>query len=147
MTPVAMPEILLSMFPVEKTARPVPVPDEVSAPFWAAAAAGELHIQHCPGCARYQHPPEPLCRGCCTADLRFVPVSGRARLHSWTLTCSGARHPAFDGAPYVVGLAELVEQEGLFLYTNLPGAPVTFLIKPGEGLQATGHGMTCRPCR
>jgi aldehyde dehydrogenase (NAD+) len=26
-------------------------------------------------------------------------------------------------------------------------APVTFLIKPGEGLQATGHGMTCRPCR
>lgn len=26
-------------------------------------------------------------------------------------------------------------------------APVTFLIKPGEGLQATGHGMTCCPCR
>ena len=25
--------------------------------------------------------------------------------------------------------------------------PVTFLIKPGEGLQATGHGMTCCPCR
>lgn len=24
---------------------------------------------------------------------------------------------------------------------------VTFLIKPGEGLQATGHGMTCCPCR
>ena len=25
--------------------------------------------------------------------------------------------------------------------------PVTFLISPGEGLQATGHGMTCCPCR
>lgn len=25
-------------------------------------------------------------------------------------------------------------------------APVTFLIKPGEGLQATGHGMTRCPC-
>jgi hypothetical protein len=25
-------------------------------------------------------------------------------------------------------------------------SPVTFLIKPDEGLQATGHGMTCRPC-
>lgn len=26
-------------------------------------------------------------------------------------------------------------------------APVTFLIKPGEGLQAAGHGMTECPCR
>jgi len=26
-------------------------------------------------------------------------------------------------------------------------SPVTFLISPGEGLQATGHGMTCCPCR
>lgn len=29
-----------------------------------------------------------------------------------------------------------------------PGqTPVTLLIKPGEGLQAAGHDMTCRPCR
>lgn len=27
------------------------------------------------------------------------------------------------------------------------GRPVTFLINPGEGLQATGHGMTFCPCR
>jgi hypothetical protein len=28
-----------------------------------------------------------------------------------------------------------------------PVPPATFLISPDEGLQATGHGMTFRPCR
>ena len=32
-------------------------------------------------------------------------------------------------------------------YTGTGLPPVTFLISPGEGLQATGHGMTCCPCR
>lgn len=103
--------------------KPVPVPDEVTAPFWAGTAAGELRIQRCPRCRWFQHPPQPLCAACGADGIGFVPVSGRARLHSWTQVCSGARHPAFDArTPYLLGLVELVEQEGLFLYTNLPGA-------------------------
>ncbi|GAA1867017.1 Zn-ribbon domain-containing OB-fold protein [Pseudonocardia ailaonensis] len=105
---------------MEKVAPPVPVPDDVTAPFWAATARGELHIQRCLGCRRFQQPPAPLCTHCAGADLRFEPVTGRARLHSWTRTCAGTRHPAFDErTPYLVALVELVEQEGLFLYTNL----------------------------
>ncbi len=127
------------------TTRPRPVPDELTRPFWAAAARGELRIQRCPRCGRYQHPPAPLCAGCASAEVEFTPVSGRATLHSWTETWAGARHPAFaERAPYLVALAELVEQPGLFLYTNLPGAradelragmPLTVEFEPlGDGL-------------
>jgi MerR family transcriptional regulator, thiopeptide resistance regulator len=48
--------------------------------------------------------------------------------------------------PMAVALAR---DQARFPWLRDPAAasPVTFLIKPGEGLQATGHGMTCRPCR
>jgi uncharacterized OB-fold protein len=125
--------------------RPRPVPDELTRPFWAAAAQGELHIQRCGRCGRYQHPPAPLCAACDSPELRFIRVSGRATLHSWTETWSGARHPAFaERTPYLVALVELVEQHGLYAYTNLPGTradqlraglPLTVEFEPlGEGI-------------
>lgn len=125
--------------------RPRPVVDELTRPFWAAAARGELRVQRCARCARYQHPPAPLCGGCAAPELSYERVSGRATLHSWTRTCSGIRHPAFAGrVPYIVALAELVEQKGLYFYTNLPvawagdlraGAPLTVEFEPFS------HGM------
>lgn len=125
--------------------RPRPVPDELTRPFWAAAARGELHVQRCAACGRYQHPPAPLCAACASAEVGFTRVSGRATLHSWTRTWTGARHPAFaERAPYLVGLAELAEQARLLLPTNLPGAdpdelraglPLTVEFEPlGDGL-------------
>jgi uncharacterized protein len=103
--------------------RPRPDPDALTAPFWAAAARGELCVQRCARCARYQHPPGPLCVACTSPELSFERVSGRATLHSWTQTWSGTRHAAFaDRTPYLVALVELVEQPGLFFYSNLPGA-------------------------
>ncbi|HEV7962613.1 MAG TPA: hypothetical protein VGP57_08780 [Actinoplanes sp.] len=35
----------------------------------------------------------------------------------------------------------------LNILANGQSNPDTFLIKPDEGLQAAGRGMTCRPCR
>ena len=59
--------------------KPVPVPDEVTGPFWEAANRGVLAIQHCESCDYYVHPPEALCPRCQAQDLRFREVSGRAR--------------------------------------------------------------------
>lgn len=103
--------------------RPVPVPDELTRPFWAAAGEGRLAVQRCGGCGRWAHPPTPFCHGCGSTDQAFEPVSGRARVLSTTATWSGARHPHFAARqPYLVAVVELVEQAGLLLYTNLPGA-------------------------
>lgn len=107
----------------ETPARPLPSPDRLSAEFWRPHDDGRLRIQRCSGCATWHHPPVAVCSACLSADLGFEPVSGEGRVYSYSLTVSGARHPAFAAqTPYLVGLVELIEQPHLLLYTNFPGA-------------------------
>ena len=103
--------------------KPVPVADILSEPFWAAAREHRLVVQRCQACARYYLPPVPFCTRCRSTQLEFEPVSGRGRVNSFTVTWTGARQAAFEAmTPYIVGFVELDEQEGLYMYTNLPGS-------------------------
>ena len=65
--------------------RPVPVPDEVSAPFWDAAAAGELVLARCDRCRRFAHPPEPVCPHCLEGTPAFEPAPSTGTVRSWTV--------------------------------------------------------------
>ena len=67
--------------------RPVPVPDEQSAPFWAAAADGRLVLARCRRCEGFTHPPTVLCPRCQSTDPQwtFDEVSGAGEVCSWTL--------------------------------------------------------------
>ena len=46
------------------TGRPLPVPDEISAPFWAAAAKHVLSVARCGQCSQYTVPPDVVCPLC-----------------------------------------------------------------------------------
>lgn len=101
--------------------RPLPLPDETSAPFWAAAREGRLVIQRCSACRRWNHAPAMLCPGCGSRDLGFEDVSGKGTLFSWTVI-KEAPAPGFRGrVPLIVGLIELAEQPHLLLAANLDG--------------------------
>lgn len=89
--------------------------------FWTGGATGELRFLRCRACRTYVHPPAPVCPECLATDLVPEPVSGRARLLTYTVN----HHrwiPGFD-PPYVVAIVEIEEQEGLRLTTNLVGCP------------------------
>jgi uncharacterized OB-fold protein len=68
-------------------ARPVPVPDEASAPFWAAAARGELALARCSVCAAVAHPPEVVCPACRSTEpaWTFEPAAATGVVRSWTV--------------------------------------------------------------
>ena len=103
--------------------RPVPRPTPLTEPWWAAAAQGRLVIQHCPRCATYLHPPEPICPRCHGSDLVFRDVSGRGRIYAFT-TMTQPRVEGFEDAlPLSCIAVELEEQPGLCVLTNLVGAP------------------------
>jgi uncharacterized protein len=107
---------------------PVPLPDDITSEFWEAAKLGTLKVQRCADCGAYQQPPGALCAACLSTDLTFEQVSGRGKVYAYTETRSGARHPAFAAkVPYLVGLVELVEQPGLLMYTNFPGATLSMM--------------------
>lgn len=67
--------------------RPLPIPDELTAPFWEAARRGELALYRCADCQTFTHPPVPICPSCTSTDPRFeaVPVAGTGQIESWTI--------------------------------------------------------------
>ena len=101
------------------TTRPVPVPDETSAPFWAATARHELALARCSRCEAYVHPPDVVCPHCGSADpdFRFSQVSGGGTIRSWTVMRQSFL-PGFD-VPFVLVDVELDVQPELRLIGRL----------------------------
>lgn len=101
--------------------KPLPLPDEVTAPYWEAARSGRLSIQFCRGCASFVHLPADRCPRCTGTDLDWRDISGHGRLYSYT-TMHDSPGPGFaDALPYIVAVVELDEQPGLLVTTNLAG--------------------------
>jgi uncharacterized protein len=106
-------------------ARPVPVPDERSAPYWEAAARHELTAARCSRCRAFTIPPGPVCPHCQATDpdFRFEPLSGRGTVRSWTLMRQSFL-PGFDAdVPFVLVDVELDDQADLRMIGRLVDGP------------------------
>jgi uncharacterized protein len=100
-----------------RSQRPVPTPDEASAPFFAGAARGELMLQRCRTCSAFMWPVKPRCVECFSGDVEWAPAGGRAVLYSFAVVHQ--RYPGFD-EPYVVATVET--PEGVRFNTSIVGA-------------------------
>lgn len=99
--------------------RIVPVPDELTAPFWDAARAHRLELQRCRACSRINHPPQVVCGWCSSEDLAYTEVDGRGRVASYTsalVRSGGGQVPE-----YTTLVVELDEQPGVLFLSRVPG--------------------------
>ncbi|MBB3219942.1 Zn-ribbon domain-containing OB-fold protein [Pseudoduganella umbonata] len=87
--------------------------------FWQGGAEGRLQMHHCDRCARFFHPPAPICPRCLGQDVAPRPVSGRGKVVTFTINHQAWR-PDLD-QPYVVAIVELADQEGLRFVSNIVG--------------------------
>jgi len=112
MSPNTQPSVLAQSLP------PQPVPDADSQGFWEATARGTLSMCLCTDstCGIWMMPPLDACRKC-AAPTRFDEVSGAGTLYTFIIQRQAAVSGYLDNLPYVVGIIELDEQEGL----RLPG--------------------------
>ena len=101
---------------------PLPVPTPETRPFWEAARRHELWLQHCRACGAYVFYPRAACPRCLGPDLEWRRVSGRGRLHTFTVVHRGARSFPLP-APYVIAIVEL--DEGPRMMTNVVDCDVT----------------------
>lgn len=99
-----------------------------------------LSVQRCTDCARYQHPPAPICYHCDSRELEPTPVSGSATLYSWTTVHRPGPSRLGAATPYLVAQVELPEQDELFLHANLPSVRDTGRLRVGMPLRAVLHG-------
>jgi len=104
----------------ENSPKPLPAIDDLTRPFWQAAARHQLVVQRCQECHYFNHPPRPLCDACLSQRLDFAPVSGRGTVYSYTVM----HQPNIAGfekeVPYINVLVELDEQPQLFMVSYLP---------------------------
>lgn len=97
--------------------RPAPPISELTRPYWDAAREGRLELQRCSACGLHLFTPRPVCSGCGSDDLGWVPVSGRGAVYTFTVA-HRPPHPVFAGqVPLVVAVVEL--DEGPRLTTNI----------------------------
>lgn len=102
--------------------RQLPALEQETAFFWTCGAENQLKICRCAGCGFYIHPPLPRCPECGGSQVSPVPVSGRARVASFTV--NHQRWVPGLSVPFVFAAVELVEQAGVYVFTNIVGCPV-----------------------
>ena len=105
------------------TSRPLPVPDDRSREFWAAAATHSLVLARCARCSAFSHPPGSVCPHCGSIDpaFEFLPVEGSGSVRSWTVVRQSFL-AGFD-TPFVLVDVELSAQADLRLIGRLVDGP------------------------
>ncbi len=100
-------------------AKPVPVPDEASAPFFDGAREGRLMLQHCAGCGKWSFPVRERCPHCMGAKLAWRAASGRGTLYTFAIMHQ-VMNPGFAAdVPYNVSQIDL--EEGVRMVCNIIG--------------------------
>jgi uncharacterized OB-fold protein len=101
--------------------KPLPVPSELSRPFWEACRRHELLVQRCLSCGTVRFPPAILCPECLSEEAEWKKSSGKGKVFSFVVF-HRLYHPGFEGElPYTVALIEL--EEGARLISNVVGCP------------------------
>ena len=104
----------------------IPVPNELSKPFWAAVNEKRLVVQKCSACNGLQYPPRQRCQACGAAadKLEWTQTSGRGHISCSIVIEDGRLDRRKPDQPYNLALITLDEDPRLNFYSNLPGTPV-----------------------
>ncbi|WP_245717763.1 Zn-ribbon domain-containing OB-fold protein [Nocardia miyunensis] len=95
--------------------RPLPTPDELTAPFWEAARGRRLVRPVCQDCARSFFTPQLICPHCLSEKWHYLDSNGRGSVYSSTRV-HRSPSPALP-APYELAVVEL--DEGWHMLTNI----------------------------
>jgi uncharacterized OB-fold protein len=97
----------------------VPRPTPEDREFWEGARRGELRIQHCKACGKYQHYARMLCSHCGKQALEWVTASGDATVYSYTVIRQNGVPPFNERVPFVVAVVDL-DEEGARMIGAMP---------------------------
>ena len=98
-------------------AKPLPVIDRVSRPYWEFNRRHEFRLQKCSSCGTVRFPPRERCPNCLNPEATWEPMSGRGRVWSWVVMHQRYFAGFKDELPYVVLWVQL--DEGPMMMSNL----------------------------
>ena len=104
-------------------AKLIPVPDELSKPFWDAINESRLVVQKCTDCNALQFPPRPRCPDCGSEKLEWKETSGRGHIATYMVSQDSRLQRRVPDQPFNIALITLDEEPRINFYSNLPGVP------------------------
>jgi uncharacterized OB-fold protein len=120
-------------------AKPLPIPNPASEPFWHAARRHELSLQRCESCGAWVFYPRAACPECLSPRLSWKRASGRATLYSFTVARRPTAPQFADVTPLVIAVVAL--EEGPRMMSNVVGcAPED--VRIGMALEAAFDDVT-----
>ena len=103
-------------------AKPLPLLNAETRPYWNYCRKHELRMQKCSRCGHIRFPVSVICPACHSMEAEWVKLSGRGKVYSFTIY-RVPYHPAFrDDIPYVVAIIRL--DEGPRMESNIIGCKV-----------------------
>lgn len=104
--------------------RPIPVPSELTKPFWDAANQKKLVLQSCTACNELQYPPRQRCNRCSsTAPLVWKDVKGQGHIDVYFVIRDSRIRGFRSAQPINFAIVTLDEDPGINFLSNLPGTP------------------------
>ena len=103
----------------------IPVPTDQDRPYWDGAKEHRLVLQRCTGCGLYSARPRVICPQCHKEAFEWSQVSGKGKIHSYTIAYQSTAPGFQDEVPYVVVHVQIDEEPTCYISTNL-------LIDPSE---------------
>lgn len=101
------------------SAKAIPVPTERDAPYWEGAQEDRLVLQRCGECGLYSAQPRLVCPRCRGEAFTWSQVSGRGRIHSYTIVHQTTAPGFQDEVPYVVVHVQIDEEPTCYITANL----------------------------
>jgi hypothetical protein len=104
-------------------AKPLPVADPDTAPYWEGANAHELRAQQCAHCGRFRWPPSGVCPSCQSWQSRWVKLPGTGVVNSFVVV-----HQPFGAfaseIPYAMARIALDDTDGrVVVSSNVTDCP------------------------
>ncbi len=114
----------------------IPVPDELSKPFWDAVNDKRLIVQHCTTCDTLQYPPRPDCQDCDDGELVWQETSGRGHIMANMVVADGRLGRTRPDQPFNLAVISLDDDPRINFFSNLPGVP-PYQVPIGAAVEVT----------
>jgi uncharacterized OB-fold protein len=101
--------------------KPIPVASDADQPYWDGAKQHKLVLPRCARCGLFSARLRVICPRCRGEVFDWTEVSGRGRIHSYTVVYQSTIAGFRDDTPYVVCHAYIDEEPTCYITTNLAG--------------------------
>jgi len=102
----------------------IPVPDELSKPFWDGVNEKRLMVQFCTKSNTLQYPPRPTCQVCGYDKMEWKETSGRGHISTYVVMQDIHLEHRVPDQPFNLALVTLDDDPRINFFSNLPGIPV-----------------------